>query len=133
MTMAERYNKCAPHLLSILRIVLALLFFEHGTQKLFGFPMPVRPSPALFSLLGVQGIVELVGGFLLLIGLYTRPVAFVLSGNMAVAYFIAHAPRNFFPAVNEGDAAVAFCFIFLYLAVVGGGAWSADELSSRSR
>jgi putative oxidoreductase len=111
-------------MLSVRRIVVALLFIEHGTQKLFGFPPSASPGPALFSLLDV--------GFLLLIGLFTRPVAFILSGDMAVAYFIAHAPRSFFPVLNGGDPAILYCFIFLYLAAAGGGVWSADEFRDRS-
>jgi putative oxidoreductase len=90
----------APRVLSILRIMTALLFLEHGTQKLLGFPPSPNPGPALFSLLGIQGIIEVVGGVLLALGLFTRPVAFVLSGDMAVPYFMAHAPRNFFPVLN---------------------------------
>lgn len=115
-----------PRMLAVLRIVTALLFMEHGTQKLLGFPPSPDPGPPLFSLLGVQGVIELVGGFLLLIGLFTRPAAFVLAGDMAVAYFMAHAPESFFPALNGGDAAVLYCFVFLYLAVAGGGAWRVD-------
>ena len=114
----------APQLLSILRIVAGLLFLEHGTQKLFGFPPRTIDEPMLF-LVG-QGGLELVGGALILLGLFTRPVAFVLAGNMAFAYFIGHFPRSFFPAVNGGDAAILFCFIFLYLAAAGGGVWSLD-------
>jgi putative oxidoreductase len=118
----------APRMLSILRIVAALIFMEHGTQKLLGFPPSDRPSPELFSLIGLAGLLELVGGALLALGLFTRPVAFILSGEMAFAYWMAHAPRNFFPVLNEGDAAILYCFVFLYLAVAGGGAWSLDNL-----
>jgi putative oxidoreductase len=132
MAISDQYAKWAPYVLSVLRIVAALLFIQHGTQKFFGFPPSANPGPALFSLLGVQGVLELGGGFLLLIGLFTRPVAFVLCGDMAVAYFIAHAPRSFFPAVNGGDAAILYCFVFLNLAVAGGGVWSADALRERS-
>jgi putative oxidoreductase len=120
----------APRLLSVLRIVTGLLFLDHGTQKLFGFPARVMDAPALFSLLGLQGILEVVGGLLIIVGLFTRPVAFILSGNMAVAYFMAHAPKNFFPALNGGDAAILYCFIFLYLAAAGGGVWSMDAKRS---
>ena len=122
----------APRVLAILRIMTALLFMEHGTQKLLGFPTPTNPQPALLSLLGVQGVLELVGGLLLVLGLFTRPVAFLLSGDMAVAYFMAHAPRSFFPVLNGGDAAILYCFVFLYLAVVGAGAWSLDEMRART-
>lgn len=117
----------APRLLSILRIVAALIFLEHGTQKLFGFPARASGmGPEVFSLLWFAAVLELVGGLLLLVGLWTRPVAFVLSGEMAFAYFLAHAPRNLFPALNGGDAAILYCFVFLYLAAAGGGAWSLD-------
>ena len=124
----------APRVLSILRIVAALIFMEHGTQKLLGFPPSEDPGPALFSLSGVAGLLELVGGALLVVGLFTRPVAFILSGEMAFAYWMAHAPRSFFPVLNGGDAAILYCFVFLYLAVAGGGAWSLDNaLRSKDR
>jgi len=125
----------SPRMLSVLRIVTGLLFLEHGTQKLLGFPPPANPGPALFSLLGFQGILELVGGILILIGLFTRPVAFILAGDMAVAYFYSHGPRGFFPTLNGGQLAILFCFVFLYLSVGGGGVWSVDQqrASSRSR
>ena len=115
----------APRILSVLRIVAALIFFEHGTQKLLGFP-PTPNPPAFLSLSWIAGALELVGGALLLVGLFTRPVAFVLSGEMAFAYWIAHAPRSFFPVLNGGDAAILYCFVFLYLAAAGPGAWSID-------
>jgi putative oxidoreductase len=118
----------APRLLSVLRIVAALLFLLHGTQKLFGLP-PLAggaQGPALFSIVWIAGLLELVLGVLLLIGLFTRAAAFVASGEMAFAYFIAHAPRNVFPTLNGGDAAILYCFVFLYLAASGGGAWSLD-------
>jgi putative oxidoreductase len=118
----------APRLLSILRIVAALIFFEHGTQKLLGFPVSERDAPELLSLSGIAGILELVGGALLLLGLFTRPVAFILSGEMAVAYWLAHAPQSFFPVNNGGDAAILYCFVFLYLFAAGGGPWSLDAL-----
>jgi putative oxidoreductase len=123
----------APRMLSILRIVAALIFMEHGTQKLLGFPPSDRAAPELFSLIGLAGVLELVGGALLVLGLFTRPVAFILSGEMAFAYWMAHAPRHFFPAVNEGDAAILYCFVFLYLAVAGGGAWSLDNVLRERR
>lgn len=117
-----------PRLLSVLRIVAALLFLEHGTQKLFGVPPPMGGAgPAAFTLIWFAAILEFGGGLLLLLGLFTRPVAFLLSGEMAVAYWMAHAPRSPFPAVNGGDAAILFCFVFLYLAAAGGGAWAADR------
>ena len=116
----------APRMLSVLRIVAALLFMEHGTQKLLGFPPSSNPGPALLSLSGIAGVLELFGGALLAAGLFTRPVAFILSGEMAFAYWIAHAPRSFFPILNGGDATILYCFVFLYLAFAGGGPWSMD-------
>ena len=113
-------------MLSILRIMAGLLYMEHGMQKLLGFPPSDNPGPPLMSLLGFGGVLELFGGFLLVIGLFTRPVAFVLAGMMAVAYFMAHAPRSFFPVLNGGDAAILFCFVFLYLFIAGPGSWSVD-------
>ena len=118
----------APRVLSILRIVAALLFMEHGTQKLLGFPPSPNPGPALLSISGTAGLLELIGGTLLAAGLFTRPVAFILSGEMAFAYWMAHAPRSFFPILNGGDAAILYCFIFLYLAFAGGGPWSVDAM-----
>jgi putative oxidoreductase len=117
----------SPRLLSVLRIVTALLLLQHGTAKYLGFP-PVADFANLqfLSLLGASGVLELVGGVLMLIGLFTRPVAFILSGFMAVAYFLAHASQGFYPMLNQGELAVLYCFVFLYLSVAGGGAWSAD-------
>ena len=123
----------SARMLSVLRIMTGLLFLEHGTQKLLGFPPPVNPGPGLFTLLGIQGILELVGGILIVIGLFTRPVAFILAGDMAVAYFYAHSPRGFFPTLNMGQLAIFFCFVFLYLFVAGGGAWSVDQQRAASR
>ena len=119
----------APYLLSLLRIIVAFLFMEHGTMKLFGFPAPMG-DVQLFSLIGLAGILEVFGGLLVLIGLFTRPVAFILSGEMAFAYFMAHAPRGFWPVLNHGEAAVLYCFLFLYLAAAGGGPWSVDRVIS---
>ncbi|HAO24027.1 MULTISPECIES: DoxX family protein [unclassified Methylophaga] len=125
------YAAWQPRVLSILRIVTAFMFMQHGGQKLFGFPAPQRYEFDLFTLSGVAGVLEIVGGFLILIGLFTRPVAFILSGQMAVAYFIAHAPQAFWPLLNNGELAALFSFIFLYLFVAGGGAWSVDSLRKR--
>jgi putative oxidoreductase len=130
MTIANLSTAWAPRALSILRIVAALLFFEHGSQKLLGFPASDF-APPVMSLSWVAGVLELVGGALLLVGLLTRPVAFVLSGQMAFAYFLAHAPQSFFPVLNGGDAAILFCFVFLYLVFAGPGPWSVDALRSR--
>jgi putative oxidoreductase len=120
-----------PRVLSIVRIIAGLLFMEHGAAKLLGFP-PTTTVPAMFGLLWFAGIIELVGGVLVAVGLFTRIAAFIMSGEMAFAYFMAHAPRNFFPMLNGGDAAVLYCFIFLYFAVVGGGSWSLDRLIRRN-
>ena len=118
----------APRALSVLRIVAALLFLEHGLSKLFGFPVwPANGGPATFSLLWFAAVIEALGGLSLALGLLTRPVAFIMSGEMAVGYCFAHAPKSFFPLVNGGDAAVLYCFIFLYIFVGGGGAWSVDR------
>jgi putative oxidoreductase len=119
-----------PHLLSVLRIITGFLFMEHGTMKLFGFPAPMGDIP-LMSLMGLAGTLEVVGGFLILVGLFTQPVAFILSGEMAFAYFMAHAPQGFWPALNHGEPAVLYCFIFLYLSAAGGGAWSVDRIFRR--
>ena len=114
-----------PYILSLLRIVAALLFLEHGLSKLFDFPVA---GPSLKGLLIFAAFLESVGAILLLAGAYTRPVAFILSGEMAFAYFIAHAPKSFFPLANGGQGAILFCFIFLYLAFAGGGPVSVDRL-----
>ncbi len=116
----------APRILSVLRIMSAMLFMEHGTLKILGFPASDRPAPELLSLSGMAGVLELFGGVLLVVGLFTRPVAFLLSGQMAFAYFIAHAPRSFYPVLNGGDAAILYCFVFLYFVFSGGGTWSID-------
>ena len=117
-------DRARPFILSILRIVAALLFLEHGLQKFFAFP---SAGPKMIPLLYAQGLIEIVGGILLCLGVYTRIVAFILAGDMAVAYFLAHSPRSFFPAVNGGDAAILYCFTFFYIFFAGGGAWSVDR------
>jgi putative oxidoreductase len=123
-TAFERYR---PYVLSILRIMAGLLFLEHGMAKVFGFPphghMPVFPETEWFA-----GRIELVGGSLVALGLFTRLAAFIVSGEMAFAYFISHAPRSFFPLINGGEAAILFCFVFLYLVFAGGGPLSLDAL-----
>lgn len=126
MAAFDNLSRYRPYALAALRIIAALLFIEHGTQKLFGFPAS-QMEGSLPTLMLVAALLELVGGILVLIGLFTRPVAFILSGQMAVAYFMAHAPSSFFPALNGGDAAILFCFVFLYLVFAGPGAFSVDE------
>jgi putative oxidoreductase len=122
----------APRLRSVLRIMAALLLLQFGTAKLLGFPsISYLQDVPILSLYGIAGVIELVGGTLLVMGLLTRPVAFVLSGEMAFAYFIDHAPHSFFPAVNDGTLAALFCFVFLYLAAAGGGPWSIDAMRAR--
>ena len=116
-----------PRVLSILRIIAGFLLLWHGCQKLFGFPPSGQPGGG-GALITVAGILEFFGGLLLLVGLFTRPVAFILSGLMAVAYFMAHAPQGFLPLVNKGELAVLYCFVYFYLAFAGGGAWSLDRL-----
>jgi len=132
MQLESIWSTWSPRALSVLRIVAALVFIEHGTAKLFGFPPGMREFE-FFSLIGLSAILEFAGGLLLLFGLFTRPVAFILSGEMAFAYFLAHAPKGFFPANNGGDAAILFCFVFLYLVVAGPGEWSIDSLKGESR
>jgi putative oxidoreductase len=122
----DRFSKYLPEMLSIARIVIGLLFLEHGTAKLFGFPPTPMPQPAIGTLLWVQGVIELVGGAFFAAGLLTRCVAFVLAGDMAVAYFMAHAPKSFFPILNGGDAAILYCFVSLLYVTAGPGRWSVD-------
>ena len=125
--MFDRLSAYQPQALAALRIVSALLFIEHGTQKFFNFPPAEQPFGDLMNIIGLAGLLEVVGGVLLLVGLFTRPVAFVLCGCMAVAYFMAHAPQSFFPINNRGDAAILFCFVFLYLTAAGPGAFALDN------
>ena len=123
----------APYLLSVLRITAAFSFMTHGTAKLFAWPVAQpRAAAALLSLAGVAGVLEVVGGLLLLLGFFTRPVAFLLSGQMAAAYFMSHAARGFFPTLNAGEPAYLFCFIWLLIAAAGPGAWSLDAAWRRS-
>jgi putative oxidoreductase len=120
---------------AILRIVTGAVFITTGTMKLFDYPPmpPGSPPIELMSQMGIGGLLEVVGGTLILIGLFTRPVAFVLAGEMAVAYFQFHFPQSFFPTVNNGVPAVLYCFIFLYFVAAGAGAWSVDEVLARRR
>lgn len=118
-----------PQLLSLMRFILGFLMTAHGTQKLLGFPVPsANGTVPLFSFMGFGGALEMVGGILLMLGLFTRITAFILSGQMAVAYFMVHAPQGFWPIVNKGEPAVLYCFAFLYLAAAGGGALSFDTI-----
>jgi putative oxidoreductase len=133
----EALSKYQPQALAVLRIVTALCFMAHGTQKLFGFPASDMGSPELLSLMGLAGILEVFGGLAILVGLFTRPVAFVLAGQMAYAFWFMHVPMMgqgaIIPVSNGGDAAVLFCFVFLYLVFAGPGAWSVDGMrKSRS-
>jgi putative oxidoreductase len=127
------YSSWSPRLLSILRIVTGFLFMQHGSPKLFGVPAAAQPAatqPAL-SLLWFAGVLEVFGGLLILLGLFTRPVAFILAGEMAVAYFMAHATQSFWPTLNRGELAALYCFVFLYLSAAGAGPWSIDWLWRR--
>ncbi|MEP6995315.1 MAG: DoxX family protein [Acidobacteriota bacterium] len=134
-SLAARWRSWAPYLLSVLRIVAALLFMEVGTAKLFAFPAAVMPgggTAEIGSLAWVAGVLEVFGGLFLLLGLWTRPVAFILSGEMAVAYFKGHAPQGFWPILNQGTDAVFYCFLFLYLSAAGPGPWSIDARIGRA-
>ena len=131
-----RWPRLAPYLQSLLRIVAAFLFIQFGTAKLFAFPAAVMPgggTAPLASLPGIAGALEAFGGALLLVGLFTRPVAFLLCGEMAVAYFIGHAPKGFWPVLNQGHPAILFCFVWLYLSAAGAGPWSLDAVTGRTR
>ena len=124
-----RWRSWAPYLLSVLRIIAAFLFIQVGTAKLFAFPAAVMPgggTAPMGSLAWVAGVLEVFGGLLLLVGLFTRPVAFILSGEMAVAYFIGHAPQGLWPVLNQGSPAILYCFLFLYVSAAGPGPWSID-------
>jgi putative oxidoreductase len=123
----------SSQLLSVLRVMSGLLLMQHGTTKYLGFPEGPMNGASPFTMGGFAGVLELVGGALIVIGLFTRPVAFVLSGMLAVAYFYAHAPQGFFPLLNGGELAALYCFVFLYLAAAGGGAWSVDRLRGADR
>lgn len=122
----------SPRMLSILRIMVGLLFMEHGLSKYFGFPAPFPVAVQVVSQLGLAGAIEIVAGALVAIGLFTRIAAFIASGEMAFAYFMVHFPKSFFPLVNGGDPAVLYCFIFLFFALEGGGPWGIDAARSRA-
>jgi len=126
---SAKWSAWAPRLKSVLRIVAAFLFVQVGTAKLFAFPVAVMPgggTVAVASLLGIAGVLEAFGGLLLLVGLFTRPIAFLLSGEMAVAYFIGHASQGFWPVLNQGTDAVFYAFLWLYFSAAGAGPWSLD-------
>ncbi len=125
-------DRWAPHVLSIQRIVVALLFLQHGLSKLFSFPQPMVPPP-MFTMIWFAGVIELVGGVLVTLGLFTRVAAFMMSGEMAIGYFLAHAPHGFFPMLNGGNLAILYCFVFLYLVFAGAGPWSLDAVWLRKR
>ena len=132
--LVARWSSWAPYLRSILRIVAAFLYTQVGTAKLFAFPAAIMPgggTAPITSLPGIAGIIESIGGPLLLFGLFTRPVAFLLSGEMAFAYFIGHAPHGFWPLLNQGAPAVFYCFLFLYLSAAGAGPWSLDAMRGK--
>jgi putative oxidoreductase len=131
--LARLQSEWEPRVLSIVRILVGLLYLQHGLAKMFDFPHTANHVPYNVASLvpGVAGILETFGGVLLALGLFTRPVAFLLCGEMAVAYFTAHAPRGFYPMLNGGTAAILYCFLFLYFFVAGGGCWSLDRLISR--
>ena len=134
LSIVSRWVSWGPRLLSVLRIIAAFLFMQIGTAKLFAFPGAIMPNGGtapLGSLAGIAGILETFGGLLLLVGLFTRPVAFLLAGEMAVAYFYAHASRGFWPVLNQGAPAVFYSFLFLYLSAAGPGPWSVDALPRR--
>ena len=125
-------GRYAPQALSLLRIVTALLFLQHGTSKVLGFPPFPGGAPAVGSLFWVAGAIEIIGGLLLLFGLFTRPIAFLLSGEMAIGYWMIHAPQSTFPLLNKGEGAILFCFIFLLIAAAGPGPWSLDASRKRT-
>jgi putative oxidoreductase len=127
----DRVSKYWPQTLSIVRILIGLIFLEHGTTKLLGYPPPLNPAPAIGAWLWIQGVIEFVGGLLLTTGLFTRLVALVLVGVMGVAYFVEYAPKSFFPLLNGGEAEILYCLVFLLFFVAGPGPWSIDKLPSR--
>ena len=130
--MIEKLNACRSDALSALRIITGLMFMQHGTQKILNFPEAPAWEVAVFSMPWIAGMMELIGGAMIVLGLFTRPVAFVLSGLMAVAYFMAHASENFYPILNGGELAILFCFTFLYFFFAGPGRWSLDAKMGRT-
>ena len=135
-SLPARWRGWSPYLLSILRIVSAFLFMQFGTGKLLAFPASIMPgggTAPVASLAGLAGTLEIVGGAFLLLGLFSRPVAFILAGEMAVAYFMGHAPQGFWPVLNQGSPAILFCFVWLYISSAGPGPWSLDAMRLRRR
>jgi putative oxidoreductase len=135
-SIADRWHSWTPYLLSLLRIIAAFLFIQFGTAKLYRFPAPIIPggiTAPFGTLVWYASVLETYGGLLLFVGLFTRPVAFLLSGEMAVAYFKGHAPQGFWPILNQGHPAIMFCFLFLYLSAAGAGPWSLDAFRGRTR
>ena len=133
-SLAARWRSWAPYLLSVFRIIVAFLFIQFGSAKLYGFPAPIMPgggTAPFWSLPGIAGALEVFGGALILVGLFTRPAAFILSGEMAVAYFMGHATQGFWPVLNQGTPAILFCFAFLYISSAGPGPWSVDQAVGR--
>lgn len=128
----EFSERWAPYAVAALRIVTALLFLEHGTAKHLGFPATAMVHPPMWSMVWIAGWIEIIGGLLLLAGLWTRWVAFILAGEMAIAYFTVHAAQSPFPLVNQGEGAILYCFIFIVLAVIGAGEWSIDKIRARN-
>jgi putative oxidoreductase len=130
--MIEKISAWAPRALSVLRIITGLMIIEHGMAKHFGFPaVPALANVQPLSLVGIAGWIELIGGALLILGLFTQPVAFIVSGEMAVAYFMVHAPKSFYPLINGGSLAIMYCFTCLYLSTAGAGPWSVDAAMKR--
>ncbi len=129
--LVQTASSAAPYYLSLIRIVVGLMFMEHGTSKLFAFPVPAAHHDPL-TLLWFAGVIEMIGGALLALGLWPRLAAFVMSGEMAIGYFMSHEPKAFFPIANRGDAAILYCLIFLYFALAGGGPWTIAALFGRS-
>ena len=131
--MTETMAAWAPRALSVLRIITGLMIIEHGMAKLLGWPVVAAfANLKLFSLLGLAGILETFGGLAILLGFFTSPVAFILAGEMAFAFFMSHFPRGWFPLLNQGNLAILYCFVYLYLAAAGGGPWSVDAMRART-
>ena len=131
--LSARLERASPYVLSVLRIMAALLFLEHGLSKFFGFPARTMVAPGLFEIEWFAALIEFGGGILLTLGLFTRPIALIMSGEMAIGYFLAHAPQGFYPYLNHGELAVLYCFVFLYFIFAGAGPLSLDALLWRRK